>query len=381
GEELAGEEWDDFFYRREHAEELFAALDRFVGEQNAADILEGAQLRRLPFAAVKPPEAMLDDPQLAARGFFSPLEREGSAAGLLFPGPPFRMSTTPLRTRRGAPAPGSSGWPSDERSAAVASASPAAPAGRRSLDGIRVLDFTHVVAGPVATRILADHGAEVLKIERTVTLDLGDRQRGFFSNLNRGKKSLIFNMADPRGVELAHRLAAKSDVVIDNFSARVMGNWGLDYEGLRELRRDVIAVGMSGFGKTGPHRDYVSFGPTLHALAGYTMIMRHPGGEPAGWGYSYSDMCGGMNGAVAVLAALWHRSRTGEGQFIDLSQLESVATLMGPVLLQMANDHLTPKPVANRSQEAPAAPHGVYRAAGEDRWVAIAVSSDEDWRR
>ena len=371
GEPLSGPEWDEFPHRREHAEELFAELDRFVADQSAAEVLEMAQALRLPFAEVRPPESLRDDPQLAARGFFAPL-----ADGVRFPGPPFRLSATPLRTRAPAPAPGSSRWP--EEPAAAPAAIPG-PRSGRALDGVRVLDFTHVVAGPVATRILADHGAEVLKVERRVTLDLGDRRRGFFSNLNRGKKSLILNMADPRGVDLARRLAAACDVVIDNFSARVMGNWGLDYEGLRKLRPDVIAVGMSGFGKTGPHRDYVSFGPTLHALAGYTRIMRHPGGEPAGWGYSYSDMAGGLNGAAAVVAALVHRARTGEGQFVDLSQYESVATLLGPVLLSIANDGAVPEPAGNASQAAPAAPHGVYRCAGDDRWVAIAIEDDREW--
>lgn len=253
------------------------------------------------------------------------------------------------------------------------------PHGRRALEGVRILDFTWVVAGPVATRILADQGAEIIKIERCDTLDLGTRRGGFSGNLHRGKQSTVVNMADPRGVTLAKRLAAVSDVVIDNFSARVMRNWGLDYAGLKQLRPDVIAVSMSGFGHTGPHKDYVSYGPTLQALSGYTLQMRHPGGAPAGWGYSYADMTGGYSGALAVLAALWHRRRTGQGQFVDLSQFEAVSSLVGPGLLDLLNRDTASAPVGNRSQEAPAAPHGVYRCRGEDRWCAIAVFSDEEW--
>jgi crotonobetainyl-CoA:carnitine CoA-transferase CaiB-like acyl-CoA transferase len=304
---------------------------------------------------VRPPEALRDDPQLRERAFFSSI-----GAGV--PPPPFRLpprSPAGLRPR-----------------------TLEAPVGRprRALDGVRVLDFTHVVAGPVATRILADHGAEVVKVERRVVLEQGDRRRGFFSNLNRGKKSIVIDMAQARGIELARRLAAASDVVIDNFSARVMGNWGLDYEGLRALRADVIAIGLSGFGKTGPQRDYVSFGPTLQALTGFTSLMRHPGGEPAGWGYSYSDMAGGVAGALAALAALFERSRTGRGRFIDLSQLECVASLLGPALFAIARGENV-EPVGNASQEGAAAPHGIYRAAGIDRWVAIAVFDDDEWRR
>ncbi len=377
GAQFTGEAWESFYHRREHCEEIYEVLDRWAADLSAEEILEGAQLRRLPFAAVRPPQALLDDPQLVAREFFSPIV----ASGLRFPGPPFRMSRTPMMTRSGPPRLGAEPCPPrDREDRPGAPPAPRAPS-HRVLDGVLILDFTHVVAGPVATRILADHGAMVIKIERTVTLDQGDRRGGFFGNLNRGKRSVILNMSDARGIELAKRLAAESDVVIDNFSARVMGNWGLDYEGLRRLRADIIAVGMSGFGKTGPLRDYVSFGPTLQALGGHTALMRPAGRDPAGWGFSHADICGGLNGAIAVLAALNHRGRTGEGQFVDLSQLESVTAYMGPALLDMANNGTTPQPSVNRSQEAPGAPHGVYRCAGEDRWVAIAVLGDEEWAR
>ncbi len=253
--------------------------------------------------------------------------------------------------------------------------------GRRALEGVRILDFTWVVAGPVAVRILADQGAEIIKIERRDTLDLGTRRGGFSGNLHRGKESTVINMADPRGIEIAQQLAALSDVVIDNFSARVMRNWGLDYDSLKKIKPDIIAVSMSGFGHSGPHKDYVSYGPTLQALSGYTLQMRHPGKEPAGWGYSYADMTGGYSGALAVLTALWHRKQTGQGQFVDLSQFEAISSLVGPGLLDILNNQASSQPVGNRSQEAPAAPHGVYRCKGDDRWCAIAVFTDAEWQR
>jgi benzylsuccinate CoA-transferase BbsF subunit len=252
--------------------------------------------------------------------------------------------------------------------------------GRRALAGIRILDFTWVVAGPVATRILADQGAEVIKIERRDSLDLGSRRGGFTGNLFRGKESTVINMADPRGREIARQLVAVSDVVIDNFSARVMHNWGMDYESIRQIKPDIIAVSMSGFGHTGPQKDYVSYGPTLQALSGYTLLMRHPGKEPAGWGYSYADMSGGYSGALAVLMALWHRKRTGQGQFVDLSQFETISSVVGPVLLDVLVNDASSAPFGNRSQEAPAAPHGVYRCVGADRWCAIAIFSESDWQ-
>jgi benzylsuccinate CoA-transferase BbsF subunit len=247
------------------------------------------------------------------------------------------------------------------------------------LDGVRVLDFTWVVAGPVTTRLLADLGADVIKVERRDAVDFGDRRGGLSGALMRGKRSVVLNLADARGVRLARRLALASDVVIDNFSARVMTNLGLDYDELRKLRADVICVRMTGFGLTGPDRDHVSYGPTLQALTGYTLLMAEPGGPPSGFGYSYSDLAGGNLGALAVLAALWQRRRTGHGQLVDLAQLEAVASLVGPVLLDRAVHGGVSVPTGNASQEAPAAPHGVYPCAGEDRWIAITVFTDAEW--
>ncbi len=251
---------------------------------------------------------------------------------------------------------------------------------RRALEGVRILDFTWVVAGPVATRILADQGAEVIKIERRDSLDLGSRRGGFTGNLFRGKESTVINMSDPRGRALAHKLVAVSDVVIDNFSARVMRNWGMDYESLKQIKPNIIAVSMSGFGHTGPQKDYVSYGPTLQALSGYTLLMRQEEHEPAGWGYSYADMSGGYSGALAVLMALWYRRRTGQGQFVDLSQFETISSVIGPAMLDIMANGATIAPFGNRSQEAPAAPHGVYRCAGEDRWCAITIFTEDEWR-
>lgn len=253
------------------------------------------------------------------------------------------------------------------------------------LDGVRILDFTWVVAGPVATRILADHGAEVVKVERKDPPPMGNRKLGLQCDLHRDKLSVALNMQHPRGVELARKIAAKSDVVMDNFSARVMRSWGMDYESLRAVKPDIICISMSGLGHTGPRSSYVSYGPTLQALTGYTLQMAEPDGTPAGYGYSYADMCGGYTGALAALVALWHRRRTGRGQFVDLSQLEAVASVVGPSLLDVAVNGRAQTPVGYDSQEGPAAPHGVYkckaRESDDDRWIAIAVRTGTEWRR
>jgi crotonobetainyl-CoA:carnitine CoA-transferase CaiB-like acyl-CoA transferase len=254
-----------------------------------------------------------------------------------------------------------------------------------SLDGVRVLDFTWVVAGPVATRILGDHGAQVVKVERKDPPPMGNRKLGLQCDLHRSKLSVALNMQHPRGVELARRLAAMSDIVMDNFSARVMRTWGMDYESLKSVKPDIICISMSGLGHTGPRSSYVSYGPTLQALTGYTQLMAEPDGTPAGYGYSYADMCGGYSGALAALVALWHRRRTGKGQFVDLSQFEAVASVIGPALLDISVNGRTQSPPGYNSQEGPAAPHGVYKCRAldgdDDRWVAISVGTGPEWRR
>jgi benzylsuccinate CoA-transferase BbsF subunit len=253
------------------------------------------------------------------------------------------------------------------------------------LAGVRVLDFTWVVAGPVATRILADHGAEVVKIERKLPSMIGDRKRGLQCDLHRDKLSVALNMAHPDGLALARKLAMKSDLVMDNFSARVMQAWGMDYTSLAKIKPDIICISMSGLGHTGPRASYVSYGPTLQALGGYTQLMAEETGEPAGYGYSYADMAGGYTGALAALIALYHKRRTGQGQFVDLSQFEAVVSVVGPALLDIAvNEREQQAPLYN-SQEGPAAPHGVYRCGplgdDDDRWVAISVRTQGEWER
>ncbi len=268
-----------------------------------------------------------------------------------------------------------------------------------ALDGIRILDLGWAMAGPQATRILADFGAEVIKVESRARLDMartifgphvGDQvpdNSGYFNNFNRNKLGITLNMGKPEGREIFARLVAISDGVLENFSAGVMRGWGLDYADLRAIRPDVVYVSMAGFGHSGPYEHYQTFGPTVQAVSGLTHQSGFPGMQPAGWGYSYMDHTGGYTGAIAMLQALFHRKRTGEGQYVDLSQVEAAIALTGTAIADYAVNGRRSVREGNRSRWPAIAPHGVYRCKpedgdviGDDDWVAIAVESDEQWR-
>jgi len=248
------------------------------------------------------------------------------------------------------------------------------------LKGLRILDFTWVLAGPYATRILADFGAEVIKVQSKKTAGgLESNLTGYFSHWNRNKRSITLDMSYPEAKEIFLRLARISDVVIENFSTRVISNWGMDYERLKEVRPDIIMVSMSGMGQTGPWKDFVAFGPALQALSGLTYLTSFAQESPLGLGYAYADPVAGLHAALAILAALEFRDRTGKGQHIDLSQYEAMCTLLGPALLNASANHKDISPQGNHSDDVPAAPYGCYQCSGEDKWCVIGVFNETEW--
>lgn len=372
---------EDPAVRRARSEEIFAVLEGWAATRDAAALHDRAQLLRLPWAVVRKPEAALDDPHLARRGFFVAVDDPALGVPLRHPGAPFRARGVPWIVTR-PPRLGEHERAVDRHWAsggADRGRQPSSPVAGPPLAGIRVLDFTCVVAGPVATRLLADLGADVIKIEPPWAGGAGDRRGGLAGALMRGKRSIVIDLRRAEGRDLARRLAARCDVVVDSFSARVMPAFGLDFERLRSVRPDIVCVRMTGYGLDGPERDRVSFGPTLQALAGFTALMTERGDPPAGFGHAYADVAAGHMAAVATLAALRHRARTGLGQEIDLAQQETLLALVGPLLLARALDGAVSQPIGNASQEAPAAPHGVYPCAGDDRWIAIVVPDDATW--
>ncbi len=249
------------------------------------------------------------------------------------------------------------------------------------LEEIRVVDFTRIVAGPYTTRILADFGAEVIKVQSAKTATGAEENtRGYFSAWNRNKKSITLNMTHPEARELALKLIVSSDVVVENFSPRVMQNWRLDYPHLKKEKEDIIMLSLSGMGHTGPWKNYVAYGATVQALGGFTHLTAYGDGKPVGSGYAYGDTISGTYGAIAVLAALEHREQTGRGLHIDLSEYEAVCTLIGPDLIGAGQNDTLARPRGNAAGRQVAAPHGCYPCRGADRWCVIAVFNDIQWK-
>ena len=257
----------------------------------------------------------------------------------------------------------------------------------RPLDGLKVLDFTHVLAGPFATRILGDLGADVVKVATA------DRPGGnapgspYYLMWNRNKRALALDVSTDAGREVCRRLCETADVVIDNFSAGVLDRWGVGHDAVQAANPGVIYVQMSGMGSDGPWRRFVTYAPTIHALAGLTHLTGVPGREDIGMGFSYNDHQAGLHAAVAVLAALAARRRLGRGQRVDLSQFEVGVNLLGPTLLDYLVNGRAAGPTGNRLPYDVAAPHGCFPCAGaassalaDERWVAIACMTDAHWQ-
>jgi crotonobetainyl-CoA:carnitine CoA-transferase CaiB-like acyl-CoA transferase len=259
------------------------------------------------------------------------------------------------------------------------------------LAGIRVADFTWVWAGPHAMLQLAHLGAEVIRVESMsrpcVTRLLppwpdaqpGVNRSGYFNQFNQGKRSIVVDLKSAEGVTIARRLAAVSDVAAENFAAGVLERLGLGWDVLHAENPRLIMIALSGYGATGPEHQFVSYGPAQVPLSGMSSLTGYRDWPPMHVGISNGDPNGGMHGALAVLAALWHRQRTGEGQYIDLSQWETSMAVLGEGIMAQVMTDTPPERAGNRDPWM--TPHGIFRAAGPDRWIALAIRSDAEWQR
>jgi crotonobetainyl-CoA:carnitine CoA-transferase CaiB-like acyl-CoA transferase len=279
---------------------------------------------------------------------------------------------------------------------------------KQALAGLRVIDLSQIFAGPYATKLLADMGAEIIRVECAARSgrggalprmkpggafgasfpngDTGERSYNrfaYYNEVNRNKCAITLDLTEPRGVKVFKNLVRVSDVVVENFTPRVMKNFGLDYPVLREINPQVIMMSLSGYGQDGPYRDYVTYGEGIEAMIGLCQLTSYPNGEPLKPGVAYADATSGLYAAFAILTALHYRRLTGKGQHIDLAMREAVTPILGEAIMDYAMNNRAAKPLGNRHPTM--APHGCYRAQRrgkgkkEDAWIAIAVSSDEEW--
>lgn len=263
-------------------------------------------------------------------------------------------------------------------------------AGNQPLSGIRVTDFTWIGAGSFTTKLLADFGADVIKIESAGRLDTlrdgapfkdgirGVNRSGYFADRNSSKRSMTIDMKHPDGQALARKLIARSDVVANNFAPGTMEKFGLGYDAVRKIREDIVYISMSMQGVAGPDHKYLGYGLTIGALTGMQHLTGLPDREPAGTGTNFPDhIPNPCHAAFAILAALRHRRRTGEGQMIDMAQIEPMVSLLGPAIMEWtANGR---DAVRQGNQHAATVPHGVFPCRGTDRWIAISCSGNQQW--
>jgi len=258
-------------------------------------------------------------------------------------------------------------------------------------EDVKIADFSTSVVGPAAARVLADYGATVVKVESQTHVDAlrvtapymgkkpGVNRSGFFNDYNAGKYGLCLNLRMPKALEIAKRLVQWADVVIETFRPGIMKRWGLDYETLVKIKPDIIMVSSTMLGQSGPDKAFRGFGQHGAAIAGWGTTLAYSDDDAVVPFSAYTDYIGSRYIAIAVIAALEYRRRTGKGQYIDNSQVEgSIDFLAQGVLDYSANRHL-PQRLANR--DPCFAPHGAYRCQGEDRWCVIAVATNEEWDR
>jgi benzylsuccinate CoA-transferase BbsF subunit len=256
--------------------------------------------------------------------------------------------------------------------------------------GLKILAFCWAVVGPLTMKFFADHGATVIRVETTkrpctmrISAPYKDNvpnynRGGYFNYYNSNILSLSLNMNEPRGIELAKRLVAECDVVMENYTPGVIEKWGLDYEELKKIKPDIIMLRQSGYGSWGPYANLPAFGMVLVPIAGLPNFIGWPDKEPLPVGVSaYTDCISPRFATAALTAALDYRNKTGKGQMLDLSQFETALYFIMPGILEYIASGREPERIGNSSPYA--APHGVYPCKGEDRWCTIAVHTDEEW--
>ena len=372
---------------------VYRDVEAWARDFDAEEVATRAQELRVACTPMLDAAGLDGNAQLAARGWWETGE-DVELGELRFPGPAYQLSRTPARRGGSAPRLGEHTGAIREEFAgrAVRPAAQAAATEGAPLAGLRVVELTANWAGPIAGRHLGDLGADVVKVEwaaRPATRALfmpgptQDPQRYpydramYFNLLNRNKRDVVLDLGVEEGKEVFRELMAGADVFIENNSARVMPNLGLGYEAMREVNPRLIYVSMSGFGATGPWRDWSAYGSNIEASSGLASVTGYGAEQVYRTPVFYADPVAGNHAAAAILAALEERERSGLGQFIDVSLNEAGACHFLEMLLDYQATGTVRRPQGNR--DARFAPQGAYRCAGEDCWLALSVQRDEEW--
>lgn len=384
--------FQDPFMRAQNWDVLKPYLDEWMQTWTVEELFKAGQERRICFAPVYSLEQLPRQRQLQERNIF--VEVNHPAAGTLSHlGPPYRFQDDWWQITRPAPLLGEHSQEILNRAARSASpaARPQSSASRLPLEGIRVVDFSWAWAGPFCALQLAHLGAEVIRVESQARPDLGRRvpiyptgmepglnRSGYANQWHQGKKSSLLNLSKPQAIPIAKALIETSDVVVENYATGVMERLGLGYADLKQLNPGLIMASISGYGHTGPQKNYMGYGPAIVPLTGLSSLTGYADGGPSEVGISYGDPNGGLNAAVAITAAVIAKKRTGQGQYIDVSLWESMAVLVFEGWMDYAMNQRQPQRIGNRDPLM--APHNCFRCVGQDEWVSIACGTDGEWR-
>jgi crotonobetainyl-CoA:carnitine CoA-transferase CaiB-like acyl-CoA transferase len=383
-------DWLNNLYRRAHADELNPAVEAFVRQFTMAGITELLQEKGIPCVPVNTPMGFANDEHVQGRGFMAPAEHAGfgkakqPAMPFVIDGERVPVGSVPLLDswHSASSEAGKKREVVDKRSSSTQSS------GNGPLDGMRIVSFDHVLAGPYGTTILAELGADVIKVEsskggmdpfRFFGTGEDPNVSPRFLEFNRNKRSFTVNLKHPKGQPVLHDLIAKADAVLDNYSVDVVGRIGLAYDQLRKINPDIINLRMPGLGTTGPKRHFSTVGVNITAFTGLTYLWNHPGvtNPPIGSQTVFPDYVSGVLCAIIIISGVLYRDRQQKGAFIDLAQSEATAFMIGPSLMEAAASGIDPQPIGNASPAV--APHDCYPCKGDDRWCVIAAENEQQW--
>jgi len=395
----------DRITRAKHIDALRPLLEDLTRKWKVRELYHEAQKQRLPVAPVNRMADVYADEQLRSRGFFVPIPNdEPRGREIIGPGIPYKFSTIRPPAPRRAPHLGEhdqevrslamrAGVDGKDAASSLSGlvSGPGPDPDRGPLSGLHVLDFTWVWGGPFCTLQLAQLGADVIRIESAKRPCLfralppyadnvpGLNRAGLFNQVNQGKRSVALDLTNPAAIEVARRMVRWADVVVENFIPGVIARMGLGYDALRALKPDLIMLSISGYGQTGPYRQYASYGGIIGAHSGFYAYNGHAGDEPRDLGATYADPAGGIVAAAAIVQALVNRALTGQGQYIDMSMLEALETLAAEGILELTMNGREPQRLGNRDPFV--APHNCYKASGDaEMWVSIVAGSENEWR-